>query len=81
MGSVFQSFHRIDEATLSDGNDQIDGIEVFLTIKTSCQVGFRICRCMKAIAQWAAKAQQRFIRADIQPQHVDNHGVDGDAIS
>jgi len=58
MGFFSQSFHRIDEDAICNGDDQINRIEVFLAVKATCQIGFRICRCMEVIAQGAAKAQR-----------------------
>jgi hypothetical protein len=81
MISFFQLFHRIDEAAIGNGDDQVYRIEVFLAIKTSRQVGFRGSRRMKAGAQRASKTQQRIAVADIQSQHIHDDGIDWDPVS
>ena len=43
IDSVFKYLHGIYEAAFSHRHDQVNRVEVFLAIKTSCQVGFMIC--------------------------------------
>jgi len=78
---LFQEFHRFDKAAAGYGYYQIYRIEVFSAIKTSGQVGFRVCRGVEVIAQRTAKAQQRIALADIQPKHIGDNRIDGDPVS
>jgi hypothetical protein len=55
---VFQDFHRFDKITVSNGNDHIDRVEVFLTIEAAGQVGFVVCGRMKAVANRASEPKQ-----------------------
>jgi len=57
INPVFKEFHGIHEVAFSHRHDQIDGVEVFLTIKTSCQVCFMVGGGMKVAAQRAAEPQ------------------------
>jgi hypothetical protein len=57
INPVFKELHGIHEAAFSHRHDQINGVEVFLTIKTSCQVGFMVGGGMKVAAQRATEPQ------------------------
>ena len=63
MEIFLEKFHGLDEATLSRGHDQVDGVEVFLTIKAACQIGFRMGGGVEAVAGWTLKAKQRIFLA------------------
>ena len=41
-------------------HDHVNGIEVFFTAKTSCQVGFWVCGRLKLAAKRAEKAEMAF---------------------
>ena len=55
INAVFKELHGIHEAAFLHRHDQINGVEVFLTIKTSSQVCFMFGGGMKVAAQRAAK--------------------------
>ena len=48
---AFKELHGIQEATIPHRHNQINRVEVFLTIKTSGQVGVLICGSMKSLTQ------------------------------
>jgi hypothetical protein len=50
---VFKKLHSIHEVALCHHNDQINGVEVFLTIKASCQICFMVGGGMEVEAQRA----------------------------
>ena len=55
---VFEELDSFDERTLSSGHDHIYGIEVFLAIEASGEVGLRVESGMEVFTQWASEAQQ-----------------------
>jgi len=57
IGPAFKELHGIQEATFSHRHNQINRVEVFLTIKTSGQVGFMICGSMKTLTQGTSEAE------------------------
>ena len=57
INTVFKELHGIHEAAFSHRDNQINGVEVFLTIKTSSQVGFMVGGGMKVAAQRASEPQ------------------------
>jgi hypothetical protein len=57
IDSVFKYFHGIFKAAFSHRHDQVNGIEVLLTIKTSSQIGFMLCGGMKAMTQRAPESE------------------------
>jgi hypothetical protein len=54
---AFKELHGIQKAAITHRHNQINRVEVFLTIKTSCQVCFVICGSMKSLTQWASEAE------------------------
>ena len=53
----FQEVYTFGKAGVSDRHDHVDGVEVFFTRKTSCEVGSGVDRSVKFPAQGTAKAQ------------------------
>ena len=49
--TVFKKLHGIHEVALCHCDDQINGVEVFLTIKASCQICFMVGGGMEVEAQ------------------------------
>jgi len=58
-----EKFHGIDEATLSRRHDQVDGVEIFLTIKQRARLVFGW------VAVW------KLCRLDIESEAEDLSGV------
>jgi len=58
INTVFKELHGIHEAAFSHRYDQINGVEVFLTIKASCQIGLMISGRMKVVAQRASEPEE-----------------------
>ena len=81
IDSVFKYLHGIYEAAFSHRHDQINGVEVFLAIKTSCQVGFMICGCMKAMTQRTSEPEHFVVASQFKIQQIDNDCIDGDLVS
>jgi hypothetical protein len=54
---AFKELNGIQEAAITHRHNQINRIEVFLTIKASGQVGFMICGSMKSLTQWASEPE------------------------
>jgi hypothetical protein len=54
---VFKDFHCIQKSAISHRNDQINGVEVFVAVKASGQVGFMIGGRMKVAAQRASEPE------------------------
>jgi hypothetical protein len=65
---VFKKLHSIHEVALCHRNDQINGVEVFLTIKASCQICFMVCGGMKVEAQWASEPEYLLLVAHLKVQ-------------
>jgi hypothetical protein len=66
--TVFKKPHSIHEVALCHRNDQINGVEVFLTIKASCQICFMVCGGMKVEAQWASEPEYLLLVAHLKVQ-------------
>jgi hypothetical protein len=69
---VFQKLNGLNEASRGGGHDQINGVEVAPAIKTSGQVGLRICRRMKAMTHRTAEPEDFFSVSPLKSQPVDN---------
>jgi hypothetical protein len=69
---VFQKLNRFHEAARGDRHDQINGVEVEPAIKTSGQVGLRICRRMKPMTNRTAEPEVFFAGSRFKSQPVDN---------
>jgi hypothetical protein len=78
---VFKYLHGIYEAAFSHRHDQVNRVEVFLAIKTSCQVGFMICGCMKAMTQRTSEPEHFVVASQFKIQQIDNDCIDGDLVS
>ena len=81
IDSVFKYLHGIYEAAFSHRHDQVNRVEVFLAIKTSCQVGFMICGCMKAMTQRTSEPEHFVVASQFKIQQIDNDCIDGDLVS
>jgi hypothetical protein len=57
INPAFKELHGIQEATITHRHNQINRVEVFLTIKTSGQVCFMISGSMKALTQRTSEAE------------------------
>jgi hypothetical protein len=68
IDTVFKDFHCINEAAISHRNDQINRIEVYLTVKASCQVRFMICGGLKAVTQRASEPEYFVVVAHLKIQ-------------
>ena len=68
---IFQKLNGLHEALRGDRHDQINGVEVALAIKTSAQVGLRICRRMKAMTNRTAEPEDFFALSPLKSQSVD----------
>ena len=78
---VFKEFHGIHEAAFSHRHDQVNRVEVFLAIKTSCQIGFMICGCMKAMTQRTSEPEHFLAVLYLKIQQINNNRIDGYLIS
>jgi hypothetical protein len=74
---IFQIFHRLDKAVTSHGHDKIDGVEVFLAVKASGQIGFTAGGRMKAVTLRATKPQPMAVLFQRHIQHLYDDLVDG----
>ena len=54
---IFEELDGLDEGTWSGGHDHIDGIEVFLAVKASGEVGLRFDCGMEVSTQRASEPQ------------------------
>jgi hypothetical protein len=54
---ALKELHGIQEAAVAHRHNQINRVEVFLTIKTSGQVSFFICSSMKSLTQRASEPE------------------------
>jgi len=77
IGPAFKELHGIQEATITHRHNQINRVEVFLTIKTSGQVGFMICGSMKALAQRTSEPEHFVIVSQLKIQQIGNDFIDG----
>jgi hypothetical protein len=78
---VFKKLHSIHEVALCHRNDQINGVEVFLTIKAPCQICFMIGGRMKIVAKRATEPEYFLMIAHLKIQQIDNNLIDGDVIT
>jgi hypothetical protein len=69
---VFQKINGLHETSRGGRHDQINGVEVAPAIKTSAQVGLRICRRMKAMTNRTAEPEDFFALSPLKSQPVDN---------
>ncbi len=69
---VFQKLNGFHKAARGGRHNQINGIEVEPAIKTSGQVGLRICRRMKSVANRTAESEDFFTRSPLKSQPVDD---------
>ena len=78
---LFQIFHCLDKAVTSNGHDKIDGVEVFLAVKASGQIGFAVGGRLKAVTFRATKPQPMAGLFQGHIQHLHDDLVDGDLVT
>ena len=71
----------MNKIQFGDRHHQINGIEVFLATKTSGQIGFRINRRVKFVANGTKKAKASLFVSAWDAQRVFDHYVSGDVIT
>jgi hypothetical protein len=77
---IFKELHRLDEAAIIHGHDQVYRVKIFLAIETSCQVGFRIGGCMEVEAQGTPEPEYVMCLFGLQVEQGDDR-INGDFIS
>ena len=78
---VFEEVYGVYEAAFSGGHDHIYGVEVFLAIEASGQVGLRIDSRMKIPTQGASEAQESVCGSHFHIQEGGYDLIDGDMVS
>jgi len=78
---IFKIFHRFDKAVSRHGHDKIDGVEVFLAVKASGQVGFAAGGRMKTVTLRTAEPQSVAVGFQGHIQHLHDDLVDGDPVA
>jgi hypothetical protein len=68
---VFQKLNGFHKALRGDRHDQINGVEVEPAIKTSGQVGLRICRRMKPMTNRTAEPEDFLTVSRLNSQPLD----------
>jgi hypothetical protein len=68
----FQKLNRFHKAFSGDGHDQINGIKIDFAIKTSGQVGIRICSRVKPVATRTAEPAVFCAASRFKRQGADN---------
>ncbi len=81
INTIFKELHGIHKAAISHRHDQVNGVEVFLTIKASCEVGSMIGGRMKIVTQRALEPEYLVVVAQLKIQQIDNDLIDGDLIT
>jgi hypothetical protein len=69
---AFQKLNTFHEAFSGDLHDQINGIIIAPTIETACQVGLRVGRRMKTVANRTAEPEVFFTGSPLKSQALDN---------
>jgi len=69
---VFQKLNGFHETSRGGRHDQVNGIEIDFAIKTSSQVGLRIGRRVKSVANRTAEPEGFFTGSSLKSQPVDN---------
>jgi hypothetical protein len=69
---VFQKLNGLNEASRGGRHDQVNGIKIDSAIKASGQVGLRIGRRMKPVANRTAEPEEFFAVSRLKSQPVDN---------
>jgi hypothetical protein len=69
---AFQKLNAFNEAFRGHLHDQINGIIIALAIETACQVGLRVGRRMKTVANWTAEPEVFFAGSPLKSQAIDN---------
>jgi len=69
---VFQKLNGLNEASRGGRHDQVNGIKIDFAIKTSGQVGLRIGRRMKSVANRTAEPEDFFTGSPLKSQPVDD---------
>jgi hypothetical protein len=79
-GQIFQKQDTVFESASPDRHDQINGVEIFFTPEAPGQIGVRINRCLKFVADGAQKTKKTVpdFRGDLQlipDQHIHRYVV------
>ena len=69
---VFLKLNGLHEASRGGRHDQVNGIKIDFAIKTSGQVGLRIGRRMKSVANRTAEPEDFFTGSPLKSQPVDD---------
>jgi hypothetical protein len=69
---VFQKLNGFHEASRGGRHNQVNGIKIDFAIKTSGQVGLRIGRRVKSVANRTAEPEGFFTGSPLKSQPVDN---------
>jgi hypothetical protein len=81
LDTVFKKLHSIHEVALCHRHDQINGVEVFLTIKAPCQICFLVGGGMKVEAKRASEPEYLVLVLHLKIQQIDNNIIDEDVIT
>jgi hypothetical protein len=68
IDTIFKELDGIHEAVICHCHDQINGVEVFLTVKASCEVGLMIGCRMKIVTQRASESEYFVVIAQLKVQ-------------
>jgi hypothetical protein len=77
----FESIDGFDKSGFFACHDHVNGVEVFFTAKTSCQVGFWVYGRLKFAAKRAEKAEMAFTDFGRYFQSLLYQGVNWDVVS
>jgi hypothetical protein len=78
---IFERFHGIYEGTIFNGHKQINRVEIFLAIKASCQVGFRIGSGVKVETLRTLKTEYLVRVSHLEIQQIFDYPIDWDCVT
>jgi len=78
---VFEDIHGLYKAAVTHRYHQIDRVEVFLAIKASCQVSYRVGGGVEVVTKGASEPEPLAAVFHFQIQPVDNDGINGDVVA
>jgi hypothetical protein len=78
---LLEIFHSLQEAALSDGHHQVDGVKIFFAIEASGQVGVWVRGRMEVVTPWAAEAKVFAGMSNLQLEHGDDDLFNGDLVA
>ncbi len=81
IDSIFKYLHGIHKAAFTHRHYQINRVEVFLAIKTSCQVGHMIGGGMKVVAQRTSEPEPVAYAAYLKIHQIGDNLIDEDFIT